>query len=112
MKGVAIAALLLALGSVGAAGYGFVETKPNYDSFKADFEKHGPRTPYDAPLLEEYHVTLGRLCVAAWGAALLAIVFGVVAMKKRAKGMGIAAIVIALAGAGVAIAMMPQPLRL
>jgi hypothetical protein len=116
MKALAIAALVCALGAAGAAGYGMVETKGNYDYMSAEMASSDPKSAklaeLDRLVYDDYAKALGREVAGAWVGALLAVILGAVAVKKGAKGMGIAAIVIGLGAAGVAFSIMPQPLVL
>ncbi len=109
MKALAIIALVLGLGAVGAAGYAKVETFGNYQSLDKELKDHGPSTKYDVPLLQEYKDTLAHLHMIAWGAGALALVLGGVAMAKaKAKGgLPIAAIVLGVVGIGATVLSSP-----
>jgi hypothetical protein len=115
MKGIAIVALLFGLAAAGASGYGMVETKPNLDATQARVDEgssEGTLAQLEQDSLRDYKQTLGRLVVGAWGAGLLALILGIVAMRKGAKGLGAVAVIIGLAGAILGAVIMPQPLLL
>ena len=108
MKALTIIAIVLGLGAVGASVFAKVETHGNYQYMKNEVETRGPATPHDIPLLEEYAKTLDTLHYAAWAAGGLALVLGVLALRKSAnKGLPAAAILLGLAGAGLSFLSMP-----
>lgn len=100
MKALAIVALVLGLGAIGASVYAKVETHPNYTSLSAELKEHGPSTKFDVPLLEDYKKTLDQLHYAAWGAGGLALVLGGVALAKKKGALPAIAMASGAIGAG------------
>jgi hypothetical protein len=107
MKALAIVALILALGSIGASVYAKVETHGNYKYMKETIETKGPQTQFDQPLLDSYTDTLKQLHLAAWGAGALAIILGAIAVSKRKGPIPMSAIVLGVAGAALTVLSAP-----
>lgn len=107
MKALAIIALLLGLGAVGASVFAKVETHGNYKYMAETLAKEGPATKYDVPLLAEYASTLKRMHLIAWAAGGLALVLGAVAFSKRRGALPVLGIVTGVAGAALSVLSAP-----
>jgi hypothetical protein len=106
MKALAIVALLLGLGAIGASTFAKVETYPNYEYMKGELESGPPATPYDVPLLEEYKSTIDLMHYIAWGAGGLALVLGIVAYTKRKGPLPLVAAAAGAVGVGLSFLTM------
>ena len=106
MKALAIVALLLGLGAVGASGFAKVETYPNYQYLKHELATRGPSPPHDVPLLEEYKSTIELMHYIAWGAGAAALVLGGLAYRQRKARLPLIAIGAAVIGIGLSFLTM------
>lgn len=107
MKALAIIALLLGIGAIGASVFAKVETHGNYTYMAETLAKDGPRTKYDVPLLEEYASTLKRMHMIAWAAGGLALLLGAVVFSKRRGVLPVLGIVAGVLGAGLSVLSAP-----
>ena len=106
MKALAIIALLLGLGAIGASTFAKVETYPNYEYMRGELEIRGPSTIHDVPLLEEYKSTIDLMHIIAWAGGGLAIVLAGVAYRKRKGPLPLVAIGAAVVGVGLSFLSM------
>jgi hypothetical protein len=95
VKPLGIIALLLGLAAAAAAGYGLIETKPNYD-YMSKSEDLGA---LGYALLSDYKGALMNQVMIAGGAGGLAVILGAVAFFKGRNKLGILGAVIGLVGA-------------